>query len=132
MGLEQEIKKLKYHQKLMLTMFLNDDPEKFAFYHQIINFDLDEQAEKSILNIISLFNKRLSKNDNFNFEKDYFNSIGLKVIYDYNLNPTIEEYESYLEEMGIPMNSKYLLMAINKQNESDDACQYLLEQYNKK
>ncbi|HHT7178889.1 TPA: DUF1878 family protein, partial [Bacillus cereus] len=56
MGLEQEIKKLKYHQKLMLTMFLNDDPEKFAFYHQIINFDLDEQAEKSILNIISLFN----------------------------------------------------------------------------
>ena len=29
------------------------------------------------------------------------------------------------------MNSKYLLMAINKQNESDDACQYLLEQYNK-
>ncbi|MEV2479122.1 DUF1878 domain-containing protein [Paenibacillus larvae] len=101
----------------------------FAFYHQIINYDLDEQIEKSVLCIISLFNNRLSKNDNLRFEKDYFDSIGLDVIYDVDVTPTIDEYESYLQKLSIPIDPKYLLMAINKQKESDDACQYLLQQY---
>ncbi|MEV2969132.1 DUF1878 domain-containing protein, partial [Paenibacillus larvae] len=43
--------------------------------------------------------------------------------------PTIDEYESYLQKLSIPIDPKYLLMAINKQKESDDACQYLLQQY---
>ncbi|EEM13499.1 DUF1878 family protein [Bacillus pseudomycoides] len=132
MNIEQEIKKIKYHQKLMLTMFLHDDPERFSFYHQIIDFDLDEQIEKTILNIISLFNKRLSQDSDFSFEKDYFNSINFKVVYDCNVKPTIEEYESYLKEIDIPINPKYLLMAINKQKELDNACQFLLEQYSEK
>ncbi|CAI8876972.1 DUF1878 family protein [Bacillus pseudomycoides] len=132
MNIEQEIKKIKYHQKLMLTMFLHDDSERFAFYHQIIDFDLDEQIEKTILNIISLFNKRLSQDSNFSFEKDYFNSINFKAIYDCNVKPTIEEYESYLKEIDLPINPKYLLMAINKQKELDNACQFLLEQYSEK
>ncbi|PEQ05042.1 DUF1878 family protein [Bacillus toyonensis] len=132
MNFEQEILKLKYHKKLMLTMLLHEDSEKFAFYHQLINYDLEAKDEKAILNIISLFNKRLSKENNFDLEKEFFNSISLQVIYDYNIKPTIDEYQSYLKALNIPMNPKYLLMAINKQHDSNKACEYLLEQYSKK
>lgn len=129
MDFEQEILKLKYHKKLMLTMVLHEDSEKFAFYHQIINYDLEEKDEKAILSIISLFNKRLSEENNFDLEKEFFNSISLQVIYDSNIKPTVDEYQSYLHTLNIPMNPKYLLMAINKQQDSNKACQYLLEQY---
>ncbi len=132
MNIEQEILKLKYHKELMLTMLLHEDSEKFAFYHQIINYDLERKDEKAILNIISLFNKRLSEENNFDFEKEFFDSISLQVIYDCNIKPTIDEYEAYLKTLNVPMNPKYLLMAINRQHESNNACQFLLEQYSKK
>lgn len=132
MNIEQEISKLKYHKELMLTMFLHEDPDKFFFYHQIINYDLERKDEKAILKIISLFNKRLSKKNTFDFEKEFFDSINLQVIYDCNVKPTIEEYENYLKAINIPIEPKYLLMAINKQKESDNACEFLLKEYSKK
>jgi len=132
MNVEQEIFKLKYHKELMLTMLLHENPDRFFFYHQIINYDLERKDEKAILNIISLFNTRLSNESTFDLEKDFFDSISLQVIYDCSINPTIEEYETYLKAINIPIEPKYLLMAINKQRESDRACEFLLEQYSKK
>ncbi|MEB8720686.1 DUF1878 family protein, partial [Bacillus cereus] len=128
----QEISKLKYHKELMLTMLLHENPDKFSFYHQIINHDLEKKDEIAILNIISLFNKRLSNENTFDFEKEFFDSISLQVIYDCNVKPTIEEYEGYLKAINIPINPKYLLMAINKQKESDNVCEFLLEKYKEK
>ena len=46
MNIEQEISKLKYHKKIMLTMILHEDSDRFAFYHQIINYDLEQKDEK--------------------------------------------------------------------------------------
>ncbi|MBD2786834.1 DUF1878 domain-containing protein, partial [Xenorhabdus sp. 3] len=68
----------------------------------------------------------------FDFEKEFFDSISLQVIYDCNVKPTIEEYEGYLKAINIPINPKYLLMAINKQKESDNVCEFLLEKYKEK
>ena len=31
MNIEQEISKLKYHKKIMLTMILHEDSDRFAF-----------------------------------------------------------------------------------------------------
>ncbi|MGH0950733.1 DUF1878 family protein [Bacillus mycoides] len=132
MNVEQEISKLKYHKELMLTMLLHENPDKFFFYHQIINYDLERKDEKAILNIISLFNTRLSNESTFDFEKVFFDSINLQAIYDCSIKPTIEEYETYLKAINIPIEPKYLLMAINKQRESDGACEFLLEQYSKR
>ncbi|MBD2816990.1 DUF1878 domain-containing protein, partial [Xenorhabdus sp. Flor] len=111
---------------------LHENPDKFSFYHQIINHDLEKKDEIAILNIISLFNKRLSNENTFDFEKEFFDSISLQVIYDCNVKPTIEEYEGYLKAINIPINPKYLLMAINKQKESDNVCEFLLEKYKEK
>lgn len=132
MNIEQEISKLKYHKKIMLTMILHEDSDRFAFYHQIINYDLEQKDEKAILKIISLFNKRLSNKNMFDLEKEFFDSINLQVVYDCSVKPTIEEYEIYLKAINIPIEPKYLLMAIKKQQESNNACEFLLEQYSKK
>ena len=118
MNIEQEISKLKYHKKIMLTMILHEDSDRFAFYHQIINYDLEQKDEKAILKIISLFNKRLSNKNMFDLEKEFFDSINLQVVYDCSVKPTIEEYEIYLKAINIPIEPKYLLMAIkNSKNQ---------------
>lgn len=118
MNIEQEISKLKYHKKIMLTMILHEDSDRFAFYHQIINYDAEQKDEKAILKIISLFNKRLSNKNMFDLEKEFFDSINLQVVYDCSVKPTIEEYEIYLKAINIPIEPKYLLMAIkNSKNQ---------------
>ena len=70
------------------------------------------------MKIISLFNKRLSNKNMFDLEKEFFDSINLQVVYDCSVKPTIEEYEIYLKAINIPIEPKYLLMAIkNSKNQ---------------
>lgn len=50
--MNNEIKKIKYHQKILLIIATADDREKTLFFQNIIAFDISEQEVKSILEFV--------------------------------------------------------------------------------
>lgn len=50
--MNNEIEKIKYHQKMLLIIATSDDSEKTLFFQNIIAFDVSEQEVKSILEFV--------------------------------------------------------------------------------
>lgn len=50
--MNNEIAKIKYHQKILLIIATSDDSEKTHFFQNIIAFDVSEQEVKSILGFV--------------------------------------------------------------------------------
>lgn len=51
-AMNNEIEKIKYHQKMLLIIATSDDSEKTLFFQNIIAFDVSEQEVKSILEFV--------------------------------------------------------------------------------
>ena len=50
--MNNEIEKIKYHQKMLLIIATSDNSEKTLFFQNIIAFDVSEQEVKSILEFV--------------------------------------------------------------------------------
>lgn len=132
MDIMQELKRIKYHQKLLLMISTHENPDSLSFFSQIIDWDLEKKDEKTIRHIMCLFDKRLSKEESFDLEIEFFKSINLEVNYNISDIPTLEEFSSYLNALQIEITPKYLLYALKKQGLYENSCEFLLEQYRKK
>ncbi|MGO3360423.1 MAG: DUF1878 family protein [Leuconostoc mesenteroides] len=50
--MDNELERIKYHQKMLLIVATSDDSEKTLFFQNIIAFDVSEQEVKAILKFV--------------------------------------------------------------------------------
>ncbi|MGX7265818.1 hypothetical protein [Enterococcus crotali] len=51
-NIKDELSKIKYHQKLLLIIALEENKEETLFFQGIIDFDLNEKQVKKIISIV--------------------------------------------------------------------------------
>jgi hypothetical protein len=127
--LENEIKKIKYHQKLLLNIASHENPEEVYFFQQIISYDLDEEQVNSLLNLFSSIENILEQKNTFDSSQiDYFKSLGIHIDINLITNENIIEYlEECIQVLKINIPLKYLLHGLKKQYMFIGFCDNLLQ-----
>ncbi|MDM5214970.1 DUF1878 family protein [Peribacillus sp. NJ4] len=118
-----EFKKMKYHQKLLLTIALDKNPEQYTFFHFILNNDLSEKDSKVIFDILhALENKKEGT-----YQKGKYEGVIASLLGD-NPSVSMDTFEKSLLHVNIDVNPIYLIRSLRNQYFQVDLCNYLLEQ----
>lgn len=117
MDIINQIKKIKYHQKLLLTIALDEEPEQYSFFHFVMNNDLSEKDSKIILNLLQIFE---DKRNNVEIEIGEFNLLETDFIVSF------DTFKTTLQKANINVEYTYLLKALKRQNIQVGLCDYLL------
>lgn len=118
-----EFKKMKYHQKLLLTIALDKNPEQYTFFHFILNNDLSEKDSKVIFDILhALENKKEGT-----YQKGKYEGVIASLLGD-NPSVSMDTFEKSLLHVNIDVNPIYLIKSLRNQYFQVDLCNYLLEQ----
>lgn len=119
---KEEIAKLKYHQKLLLTIALDDEPSAYSFYHFVINNDLSENETNSILKILLLFSNKV------NSEKISASELTeIENFISSDFSPSFSEFEKSVHKVNSKINVIHLLKSLARQNIYVDICNLLLK-----
>lgn len=122
----EQIDKLKYHQKLLLTIAMDETPEQYSFFHMIINHNLSEKDSKIILSLLQIFEE---KRQNHKIEEDKYESSILTLLED-DFSVTLDTFQNVLNRANLNLNPIYLLKALKKQHINVELCDYLLNESN--
>ncbi|PUB12196.1 DUF1878 family protein [Paenisporosarcina sp. OV554] len=118
-----ELNKLKYHQKLLLTIALDKEPEQYTYFHFIINHDLSEKDSKVTFDILhALGDKREGI-----YQKGKYQEVIASLLGD-NPSVSMDTFENALLHVNIDVNPIYLIKSLRDQYIQVDLCNYLLEE----
>ncbi|MFE4077070.1 DUF1878 family protein [Peribacillus sp. YIM B13477] len=118
-----EFKKMKYHQKLLLTIALDKNPEQYTFFHFILNNDLSENDTKVIFDILHA----LEDKKEGTYQKGKYEAAIASLLGD-NPSVSMDTFEKALLHVNIDVNPIYLIKSLRNQYFQVDFCNYLLEQ----
>lgn len=118
-----EFNKMKYHQKLLLTIALDKKPEQYTYFHFIMNHDLSERDSKVIFDILHALE---DKKEGI-YQKDKYEEVIASFLGD-NPSVSMETFENALLHVNIDVNPIYLLKSLKNQYIQVDFCNYLLEE----
>ena len=127
--MEKELKKIKYHQKILLNIMTYEEPDSALFFHKIIDYDLDEFQVNSLIKLLTIFEEYLNKNTPFSKETiKELKKIGLAINNDFLCEENIlSEFEKCITTLGINIKIKYLLLSLKKQYLHENLCNQLLK-----
>ncbi|WP_164855050.1 DUF1878 family protein [Peribacillus frigoritolerans] len=118
-----EFKKMKYHQKLLLTIALDKDSEQYTFFHFILNNDQSEKDSKVIFEILHA----LEDIKEGTYKKGKYEAAITSLLGD-NPSVSMDIFEKALLHVNIDVNPIYLIKSLRNQYLQVDLCNYLLEQ----
>jgi len=118
-----EFKKMKYHQKLLLSIALDKNPEQYTFFHFILNNDLSEKDSKVIFDILHA----LEDKKEGTYQKGKYEA-GIASLLGDNPSVSMDTFEKVLLHVNIDVNPIYLIKSLRNQYFQVDLCNYLLEQ----
>ncbi|MCK1994933.1 DUF1878 family protein [Peribacillus muralis] len=118
-----ELNKVKYHQKLLLTIALDNNPEQYTYFHFIMNHDLSEKDSKVIFHLLhALEDKREGI-----YQKDKYEA-GIASLLGDNPSVSIDTIEKALLHVNLDVNPVYLIKSMRDQYILVDLCNYLLQE----
>lgn len=118
-----EINKLKYHQRLLLTIALDKEPEQYTYFHFIMNHDLSEEDSKLIFDILHALGDKM---EGIYEESKYHESIRTFLGDDPLLS--MKTFEDALFHVNIEVDPTYLIKSLRNQYIQVELCNYLLEE----
>lgn len=118
---QTQYEKLKFHQGLILTIALDQEPEQYAYFHFVINNDISENESKLIIKMLRAINE---KHNNKNLES-YSGEV--KKLLDENFSVSIDSFKKGLIKLGLNVNEIYLLKALRQQRIEKNICDHLLK-----
>ncbi|MFI8685977.1 DUF1878 family protein [Rossellomorea sp. NPDC077527] len=122
----EQINKLKYHQRLLLTISMDEEPEQYSFFHMIINHDLSEKDTKIIVGLLqTLEEKRVNNTISDKHEKS------ILALLEKDFSVTLDTFQNALNKANLDLDPVHLLKALKRQHICIELCDYLLNDSNK-
>ncbi|MBQ4815319.1 DUF1878 family protein [Bacillus pumilus] len=130
MDLEREIELLKYQNYLLKTIIDGDDHPFFMF---ALDHNLRKEQVDAIVEILGIFSHRLN-GDEESLEimktstNEKLKAVGISVEEVMkNEVPTRKEFDHYKEKISSDIETKYLLMSLQRQHIQPTVCEFLLK-----
>ncbi|MEH7899465.1 DUF1878 family protein [Bacillus pumilus] len=130
MNLEREIELLKYQNYLLKTIIDGDDHPFFMF---ALDHNLRKEQVDAIVEILGIFSNRLNGDEeSLEIKKTSTNeklkAVGISVEEVMkNEVPTRKEFDHYKEKISSDIETKYLLMSLQRQHIQPTVCEFLLK-----